>query len=282
MICDGAVLALTGGVGGAKLAHGLAQVLPAEALTIVCNTGDDFEHLGLTICPDLDSVTYALAGLEDRERGWGRAGESWQFLNTLRRFTEDAWFQLGDQDLALHLWRSDQLRRGRTLSEVTREVARRLGIGASIVPMSDQPVHTIVHSDAGTLSFQEYFVRERATPRVRHLEYAGADTARASIAADLLSAQAQPRAIVLCPSNPWLSIAPILAIPGWRRALDASDAPVVGVSPIVSGRALKGPTAKLMSELGLEVSALGIAQHYSGVLDGFVIDTLYGDRKSVV
>lgn len=272
MTGGGAVLALAGGSGGAKLAHGLAQVLPGDALTIVCNTGDDFEHLGLTICPDLDSVIYALAGLDDRERGWGRAGESWQFLNALQRFTDATWFQLGDRDLALHVWRSEQLLRGRTLSDVTREVTRRLGIGASVVPMSDQNVRTIVHSDAGTLSFQEYFVRERATPRVRFLEYAGADMATASAAVALLSSPSKSRAVVIGPSNPWLSIGPIVAIPGWRRALGASDTPVIGVSPIVGGRALKGPTAKLMSELGLEVSPLGIAQHYGKLLDGFVID----------
>lgn len=267
-----AVVALSGGFGGAKLAHGLAQVLAPKTLTVVCNTGDDFEHLGLTICPDLDSVTYALAGVDDRERGWGRAGESWQFLEALATYSDATWFRLGDRDLALHVWRSEELRRGRSLSEVTLEAARRFGIAVPIVPMSDQLVRTIVHSEAGRLTFQEYFVRERAVPRVHSFEYAGADAATPSAAVELVSAVRTPRAVIVSPSNPWLSIGPLLAIPGWRAALAATTAPVVGVSPIVGGRALKGPTAKVMAELGVEVSALGIARHYGALLDGFVID----------
>jgi LPPG:FO 2-phospho-L-lactate transferase len=264
-----AVLALSGGFGGAKLAHGLAQVLPPEELTVVCNTGDDFEHLGLTICPDLDSVTYALAGVDDRERGWGRRDETWQVLEALGTLSDATWFRLGDRDLALCVWRSDQLRRGRSLSEVTREAAQRFGIEARIAPMSDQPVRTIVHSDAGRLTFQEYFVRAHAVPRVHLFEYAGAESAKASAPVELLAAA---RAVLIGPSNPWLSIGPLLAISGWRSALATTSAPVVGVSPIVGGRSLKGPTAKLMAELGIEVSALGIARHYGALLDGLVID----------
>ena len=266
------VLALSGGVGGAKLAHGLAQTLPGEELTVVCNTGDDFDFLGLRICPDLDSVTYALAGVDDRERGWGRGAETWQFSEALRSFTDAAWFRIGDKDLALHAWRTEQLRKGNTLSSVAIEAARRLGVEAFIVPMSDDTVITLVHSDVGLLSFQEYFVRERAIPRVLHLEYAGADIAAPSAAASQL---VQPlRAVIICPSNPWLSIAPLLAIQGWRTALQDTQAPVIAVSPIVGGRALKGPTAKIMRELGIEVSPRGIARHYHDLLDALVIDEI--------
>jgi LPPG:FO 2-phospho-L-lactate transferase len=264
-----AIVALSGGFGGAKLAHGLAQVLPPEELTVVCNTGDDFEHLGLTICPDLDSVTYALAGMDDRERGWGRRDDTWHFLEALGTLSDATWFQLGDCDLALHVWRSDELRRGRSLSEVTREAAQRFGVEARIAPMSDQPVRTIVHSDAGRLTFQEYFVRANAVPRVHRFEYAGAEGAKPSASVELLS---DARGVFIGPSSPWLSIGPLLAISGWLTALAAASAPVVGVSPIVGGRALKGPTAKLMAELGVEVSALGIARHYGALLDGLVID----------
>lgn len=268
----GAVVALSGGVGGAKLAHGLAQVLPADALTVVCNTGDDFEYHGLTVCPDLDSVTYALSGLDDRERGWGRADETWNFHQTLGSFSQTTWFQIGDRDLALHVWRTDQLRRRRSLTEVAHEAASRLGVRVRVAPMTDQPVRTIVHTDRGTLAFQEYFVRERCVPRVLRLEYAGAETAIPSFAAARLTASPPPRAVVICPSNPWLSIGPILAIPGWRAALTATPAAVVAVSPIVGGRALKGPAAKIMAELSVEVSPLGVARYYGNLLDGLVID----------
>lgn len=269
MTAASSVIALSGGFGGARLAHGLAQILAPQDLTVVCNTGDDFEYLGLTICPDLDSVTYALARVDDRERGWGRADETWHFMETLAMLSDAAWFQLGDRDLALHVWRSEELRRGRSPGDVTREVAGRFGVTVRIAPMSDQPVRTVVHSEAGRLSFQEYFVRDRAVPRVHSFEYAGADSAEPGEAVELLSAA---RAVIVGPSNPWLSIGPLLAIPGWRSALSTTAAPVVGVSPIVSGRSIKGPTAKLMAELGVEVSPLGIARHYGALLDGLVID----------
>jgi LPPG:FO 2-phospho-L-lactate transferase len=269
-----AVFALSGGVGGAKLVCGLARVLTPGALTVVCNTGDDFEQLGLVVCPDVDSVTYALAGLDDRERGWGRSGETWHFLEALGSYTDATWFRLGDRDLAMHVWRTAELRRGRRLSEVARDAAQRLGIQARLEPMSDASVRTLVHCDTGALAFQEYFVRQKALPRVRRLEYVGADGALPGPAAARMREAPQPRAVVLCPSNPWLSIDPILAIAGWRHALEATAAPVVAVSPIVAGRALKGPAAKIMAELGVEVSPLGIARHYGALLDGIVIDAL--------
>lgn len=274
MTAGTAVVALTGGGGGAKLAQGLAQVLPAHDLTVVCNSGDDFEHLGLMICPDLDSVTYALAGLSDRERGWGRAAESWNFMDALNRFVDANWFNLGDKDLALHVWRTAQLRQGRSLTDVTREVTRRLGIGARIVPMSDQPVRTVVHTPTEILTFQEYFVRERCRPRITELRYSGAADAYAGEAVFALAAIPPPRAVIICPSNPWLSIDPLRAIAGWKESLAGTAAPVVAISPIVGGRALKGPAAKIMAELGHEASALGIARHYGNTIDAMVIDDI--------
>ena len=274
MTAGTAVLALSGGVGGAKLVCGLAQVLTPGALTVVCNSGDDFEHLGLVICPDLDSVTYALAGCDDRERGWGRSGETWHFLEALSSYTDATWFRLGDRDLAMHVWRTAELRRGRSLSAVALDAAQRLGIRVRLEPMSDASVRTVVHCDTGALAFQEYFVRQKALPRVRRLEYLGADSAQPGAAAARLRAAPQARAVVLCPSNPWLSIDPILAIDGWRQALEATAAPVIAVSPIVAGNAIRGPAAKIMAELGVEVSPLGVARHYGALLDGIVIDGL--------
>lgn len=268
-------LALSGGVGGAKLARGLARALPAAELTLVCNTGDDFTHLGLAICPDLDSVTYAVAGLADAERGWGRAGESWRFMEALRALGGPDWFNLGDQDLALHVWRSEQLRRGATLSAVAAEAATRFGVGARILPMSDDSVRTRLETSAGTLDFQDYFVRLRAEPRVLRLDYVGAAEARlpAPLRQDI-AAGWRPQAVLLCPSNPWLSIDPILAIPAWRDWLMALDCPIVAVSPIVGGQALKGCAAKMMREFGNEVSATSVARHYGALLDGFVVDSV--------
>jgi LPPG:FO 2-phospho-L-lactate transferase len=267
------ILALSGGVGGAKLARGLARVLGAGELCVVCNTGDDFTHLDLTICPDLDSVTYAVAGLADGERGWGRRGETWQFMAALRELGGPDWFNLGDQDLALHVWRSARLRAGARPSDVAAEVCTRLGINQTLLPMTDDIVRTRLHTDAGLLDFQDYFVARRAQPRVARLEYVGAATA--GLPAPLQQATAagwQPEAVLLCPSNPWLSIDPILAIPAWRDWLSGLDCPIVGVSPIVGGQALKGCAAKLMAEFGLEVSATAVARHYGSLLDGFVID----------
>lgn len=267
------VLALSGGVGGAKLARGLARVLPAGALTVVCNSGDDFRHLGLQICPDLDSVTYGIAGLADAERGWGRAGETWQFMDSLRGLGGPDWFNLGDRDLALHVWRTQQMQQGRSLSEITAEVCRHFGIGQRILPMSDSPVSTLLETDQGTLEFQDYFVRRRAAPRVAALRYVGADAA--GLPGDLafrISSGWSPACVVVCPSNPYLSIDPILAIPAWRDWLSGLSCPIVAVSPIVGGQALKGCAGKMLQEFGHEVSALSVARHYMGLIDGLVID----------
>lgn len=267
------VLALCGGVGGAKLALGLYRHLPRGELAVVINTGDDFEHLGLHVSPDIDTVLYTLADLVDRERGWGRATESWHFMDEARRFGLEDWFLLGDRDLAMHVARTRALRAGQPLSAFTLATAARLGIEAQLLPMSDDPVRTLVHSDRGTLEFQRYFVAERAAPRVQSLEYRGAERAQALAEAVQLLGGGDLQAIVLCPSNPWLSIAPMLALPALRAALTKRTAPLVAVSPIVGGAAIKGPTAKIMGELGLPVSAASIAAYYGDLLDGFVIDS---------
>lgn len=268
----GHVIALSGGVGGAKLACGLARVLAPADLTLVVNTGDDFDHLGLRICPDIDSVMYAMAGLSDRERGWGLAGETWGFMAALKRLGGADWFNLGDHDLATHVERTRRLAAGQSLSAATAGLSAALGLAHAIVPMSDDPVRTFVETDAGRLGFQEYFVRERCAPVVRSLDYVGAGIARASPA--LMAALARPDldAIIICPSNPYLSVDPILALPGVADAIRRARAPCVAVSPIVGGKALKGPAAKLMTELGARPGNPGIAAHYRGLIDGLVID----------
>ena len=269
---SGHILALSGGVGGAKLAAGLCAALPPERLTIVVNTGDDFEHLGLTICPDLDSVTYALAGLNDTVRGWGVADETWQALDMVKRLGGPDWFNLGDRDLGLHLTRAMHLRAGQSLSEATAQITGQLGIAHKIVPMSDDPVRTQVQTDAGWLDFQHYFVREQCRPEVCGVRFAGANEAKPS--PGLAEALARPdlAGVVICPSNPWLSVDPILALSDVRDRLAAL--PVVAVSPLVGGTALKGPLAKLMAELGQPVSNLALVEHYDGLLDHLVIDQI--------
>lgn len=266
------VVALSGGIGGAKLALGLARVLPAQNLTVVVNTGDDFRHLGLHISPDIDTALYTLAGINNPELGWGRADETWACMDTLAQLGGPTWFRLGDRDLALHLTRSAALADGAKLSQVTADLAARLGVAPSVLPMSDQPVATRVRTPEGELAFQDYFVRHRCEPVVLALDYEGASSARA--APGVLAALADPAlaAVIICPSNPWLSIAPLLAIPGLRAALAACSAPVIAVSPLVGGQAVKGPTTKIMAELGLPVSAASVAAFYAGLIDGFVLD----------
>jgi LPPG:FO 2-phospho-L-lactate transferase len=266
------ILALSGGVGGAKLAAGLAALLPPERLTIAVNTGDDFEHLGLTICPDIDSVTYALAGLNDTVRGWGVADESWRAMERLGALGEATWFNLGDRDMAMHLARSWRLRAGESLSQVTARLTGALGIGARVVPMSDAPVRTQVQTDAGWLDFQHYFVREQCRPAARAIRFGGTPGAAPSPAFAEALARPDLAAVILCPSNPFLSVDPILAVDGVRDALAARDVPFVAVSPLVGGQALKGPLGKLLGELGHETSNRAIAEHYAGLLDHLIID----------
>jgi LPPG:FO 2-phospho-L-lactate transferase len=264
---------LSGGVGGAKLALGLSNVLEdPRRLTIVANTGDDFEHLGLKVCPDLDTLTYTLAGLANPETGWGRAKETGAFMESVAALGGETWFFLGDKDLAIHVERTRRLKAGESLSAVTAAFSERLGIKARILPMSDDPVPTIVETPEGSMAFQHYFVRDRCAPIVTGFVYEGADRARAN--SGLLDALASPDlgGVVICPSNPFISIDPILAIPAIRLALEACGAPIVAVSPIVGGQAIKGPTAKMMAERGITPSNTAIAEHYAGLIDGLVLD----------
>lgn len=266
------IVALAGGVGGARLALGLARHLPAQELTVVVNTGDDFEHLGLRICPDLDTVLYTLAGVNNRVTGWGRANEGWNFMATLAELGADTWFKLGDKDVALHVLRTHALARGRRLSELTTQFARRFGVRSRLLPMSDTPVSTRVHTARAVLPFQDYFVRLQCRPRVTGFSFQGAETARVPEALAAIMRAGRVRAVVLCPSNPFVSVAPILSVAPIKRWLERRRFPVVAVSPIVGGAAIKGPAAKMMRELGLEISALGLARHYGSLVDGWVID----------
>ncbi len=272
------VVALAGGVGGAKLAHGLAQVLSPDDLTIVVNTGDDFEHLGLSISPDLDTVMYALAGVANATTGWGRADEGWRFMEALRGYGGPGWFNLGDRDLATHVWRSDRLRQGETLSEATAALCQSLGILHPVVPMTDDRVRTVVDTDEGELAFQEYFVARRCEPRANAIRFVGAHTAAPS--PDAARSLAAADLIVICPSNPFLSIDPILAVPGVRDLV--AGRPTIAVSPIVGGQAIKGPAAKLLGELGHDVSALSVARYFVGLADAFVLDTIDADLAPAV
>ncbi len=268
---SGRVVALCGGVGGAKLALGLARIL-GENLTLIVNTADDFEHLGLMISPDVDTVLYTLGGLSDKERGWGRADESWNFMASLGQLGAETWFQLGDRDLALHVYRTQQLQSGRSLTAIVADVARKFDIAARILPMSDDPIRTMVETPEGTLAFQRYFVERRCAPEVRAIRFDGANGAKMSALVGEALRAPDLRAIVICPSNPFLSVDPILATPGVRALVETAKAPVVAVSPIIGGAAVKGPTAKIMGELRIPATSQAIVDHYRGLIDGLVID----------
>ncbi len=268
------IVALAGGVGGAKLAHGLAQILKPEELTIIVNTGDDFEHYGLYICPDLDTVCYTLAGLANPETGWGRVDESWNAIENASKLGGLDWFKLGDRDLGTHLERTRRMKAGDSLSKITRDFCKAWGIQHTVLPMSDSPVRTIVETDEGELAFQEYFVHRRCEPRVKGFRFEGADEAEPASGAREAIESAD--AIVICPSNPWVSVDPILKV----FSLTPSPLPlgegkrVVAVSPIIGGETVKGPAAKMYRELGIEPSALAVANHYQGVITHFVMDTV--------
>lgn len=266
------VVALSGGVGGAKLALGLARLLPDDILTIVANTADDFEHMGLHISPDIDTVLYTLSDLANPETGWGRKGETWQFMAVLGELGGETWFNLGDGDLALHVLRTSQLNEGRSLGEVTGDLARSMGITVDVIPMSDDPVRTMVKTEDGDLSFQHYFVRDRCEPVVTGFTFDGIDTARPHKTLIRQLSSGKLGAVIICPSNPFVSVDPILQLNGVRNVLRETAAPIVAISPIIGGQAVKGPAAKMMKELGMPVSALGVAGFYQGLIDGFVID----------
>lgn len=278
-------VALSGGVGGAKLCLGLSHVL-GDRLSIVVNTGDDFEHLGLFVSPDVDTTLYTLAGLVNPETGWGRRDETWTFMRALEGLGGPQWFKLGDGDLALHVERTRRLKAGDTLTAITADVARALGVKARILPMSNEPFATIVETEEGVLGFQHYFVRRQCQPVVTCLRFEGAE--RATITNETRAALSDPelRGIILCPSNPWLSIDPLFAVPGLREALAAVPVPKIAVTPIIAGKAVKGPTAKIMRELGITPDAAAVARHYAGIIDGFVLDeqdaALAGEIDSTV
>ena len=268
----GRVVALSGGIGGAKLALGLYHALPANGLRIIVNCGDDFEPFGLHVSPDLDTMLYTLAGLDNPEAGWGRRDETWSFMQVMETLGGETWFRLGDGDLALHVERTRRLKAGDSLSAIVSDAARRWGVTAGILPMSDDPVRTVVESDEGTMAFQDYFVARRCRPRIAAIRFDGAEAARPQCDALAALSDGQTQAVVICPSNPYLSIDPILALPPLRTALAEAPAPVIAVTPIIGGRAVKGPTAKIMGELGRPVSPSSVAAHYAGLIDGFVLD----------
>jgi len=272
------VVALAGGVGGARLAHGLAQILAPEDLTVIVNTADDFEWLGLTVCPDIDTVLYTLAGVEDAKLGWGRAGDTMYTLDALGRMGGPTWFRIGDADLATHLMRSRQLWEGLSLSEVTRALAADLGVRQIVLPMTDDEMQTQVLTDEGELAFQEYFVKRACEPRVLGFRFDGLETAQASDV--VLGALELAELIVVCPSNPYVSIDPILSLPGVRERIQAR--PSLAVSPIIGGAAVKGPAAKMMREIGIEPSAREVARHYAGLARGIVIDTADASEKAAI
>jgi LPPG:FO 2-phospho-L-lactate transferase len=274
------VLALAGGVGGAKLAAGLEAVLAPGELSVVVNTADDFDLWGLRICPDLDTVMYTLAGVANPETGWGISDETFDSLAMLARYGEDTWFKLGDKDLATHILRTARLRAGEPLTRVTADLSAALGIESAILPMCDEPVATVLDTPDGPLEFQEYFVRRRQRDVVLGMRLRGIDHARPTVA--VLEALAVADLVVFCPSNPVVSIGPILAVPGMREALASSCVPTVAVSPIVGGRALKGPADRMLSSLGHEVSAAGVARMYEGLVGGMVIDERdEGERSGI-
>jgi len=267
------IVALAGGVGGAKLADGLAQCV-GEDLTVIVNTGDDFEHLGLHISPDLDTVMYTLAGIANPATGWGIAGETWTTLEQIARLGGPDWFKLGDRDLATHILRTQRLRAGERLTDITTSLCRTLGIAARILPMSDDPVRTVVQSGSEQYPFQDYFVRLQCGVPVTALHFEGAAAARPSREVTAALTDTSLTAIILCPSNPYLSIDPILAVPGLRELIRPADVPVVAVSPIIGGAAVKGPAAKIMTELDVKPSVATVAAHYKELADGLMIDTV--------
>lgn len=266
------IVLLSGGIGGAKLALGMSRLVNNDNLTIIVNTGDDFDHLGMRICPDLDTMLYTLAGIANSELGWGRSDETWTFMRVLQSLGGETWFRLGDGDLALHVERTRRLSAGESLSEVTDDFRRRWNIAARITPMSDQYVATRVIASDGEIGFQEYFVKERCAPIIKCLRFAGIEKAHPS--PDAAKALRAPglAAIIIAPSNPYLSIDPILAVPGMTAAMRAANAPIIAVTPLIEGRAVKGPTAKIMTELGAPPSPFSIVKHYAHLIDGFILD----------
>lgn len=264
------ITALAGGIGASKFLLGLSRVMPPEDITVIANTGDDIELFGLRVCPDIDTVIYTLAGSINEETGWGIEGDTFEALKWIAHYGESAWFNLGDRDLATHIYRTNALREGRTLSEVTEHISRSLGVASRILPMTDRYTPTRVLTDEGEMHFQEYFVRRRCEPRVEEIRFENIE--RAEPSAGVESAILDADRVIICPSNPFISIGPILAVPGIRQAIKQTAAKVIAITPIIAGRALKGPAADMLRDLGHEVSALGVAHLYRDIADLFVLD----------
>ena len=273
---DQNIVCLAGGVGGAKLADGLAQIVPPDRLTVIVNTGDDFQHLGLTICPDLDTVTYTLGSVANPQTGWGRLGESWVTVEEVKRLGGPAWFNLGDLDLAAHLVRSQRLAEGDTLTAVTSHLCQQFGIQARLLPMSDQPAPTMIDTDQGLLPFQNWFVKERWQPVVREVRLPEDVRATPQVMHNLENADF----VIIAPSNPFVSIDPILHVYPIREMIMDLARAVVAITPIIAGKAVKGPAAKMMAEMSLPVTAAAVAAYYGELIDGFVIDHQDGAQQS--
>ena len=272
-------LALSGGIGGAKLAMGLEYIFNSTNLMIAGNTGDDFEHFGLNISPDLDTLLYTLSGKSDPERGWGLANETWSFMKAMKEIGGETWFKLGDRDLAIHVERTRRLKEGERLSLITSSFCRKFGVKSQIVPATDEPLKTLVKTPEGILSFQHYFVRDQCRPKILALQYEGSENAQPCPPLEEALESSLLQTVVVCPSNPFLSIDPILAVKGVREKLKSSNARVIAVSPIVGGDAVKGPTANNLRDLGFSVSAYTIAKYYSDFIDGFMLDK--GDENEI-
>ena len=274
------VVALAGGVGGAKLALGFSHILGSEELTVVVNTADDDRFYGLHVSPDLDTVLYTLAGVSNAEMGWGLAGESFRTLDRLKEYGVDAWFNLGDLDLATHLYRTKMLDEGKTLSEVCQQLARSLGVEHKILPVTDSPIKTMVETQDGIMSFQEYFVKNRCDPIVKSIDFNG--SSNCTVTPGVRQAVLNMDLLVFCPSNPFVSIAPILSVPGFKEMIESFSGKSIGVSPIVGGEAIKGPAAKMLKELGHDVSPVGVARQYVGLCNTFIIDEKDVDLKQEI
>jgi LPPG:FO 2-phospho-L-lactate transferase len=265
------VVAICGGVGGAKLALGLQHIL-GKRLTVVVNVGDDFDHMALRICPDIDTVLYTLAGLNDQSRGWGRSDETWNFMEAMKGLGGETWFALGDRDLALHVERTRRLRDGERLTKIVADIARKLGIASHILPVTEDSLRTKVMTSEGKLDFQRYFVERRCAPVVQEIHFEGAANARLTVEVSAALKSDQLGAVVICPSNPYLSVDPILAVCELKDFMKRRRVPIVAVSPLIGGKAVKGPTSKIMDELKIEPTSESVARHYSGLIDGLVID----------
>lgn len=274
------ITALAGGIGASKFLLGLSRIMPPEDITVIANTGDDIELFGLRVCPDIDTVIYTLAGSINEETGWGIEGDTFEALKWIAHYGEVVWFNLGDRDLATHIYRTHALRQGRTLSEVTEHISRSLGVASRILPMTDRYTPTRVLTDEGEMHFQEYFVRRRCEPRVEEIRFENIE--RAEPSAGVESAILDADRVIICPSNPFISIGPILAVPGIRQAIKQTAAEVIAITPIIAGRALKGPAADMLRDLGHEVSALGVAHLYRDIADLFVLDESDRELRSKI